>query len=57
MAGEYIFTMQGLCKTYGAKSVFKVSYLSFYQGAKIGIVGGNGFLKSTAPYSRQSLVS
>jgi len=47
MAGEYIFTMQGLGKTYGAKSVFKDIYLSFYHGAKIGIVGGNGAGKST----------
>ena len=47
MAGEYIFTMQGLCKTYGSKSVFKDIHLSFYHGAKIGIVGGNGAGKST----------
>ena len=47
MAGEYIFTMQGLSKTYGAKSVFKDIHLSFYHGAKIGIVGGNGAGKST----------
>jgi len=39
--------MQGLCKTYGAKSVFKDIHLSFYHGAKIGIVGGNGAGKST----------
>ena len=39
--------MQGLSKTYGAKSVFKDIHLSFYHGAKIGIVGGNGAGKST----------
>jgi len=47
MAGEYIFTMSGLSKTYGAKTVFKDIYLSFYHGAKIGIVGENGSGKST----------
>ncbi len=47
MAGEYIFTMNGLSKTYGQKAVFKDIYLSFYHGAKIGIVGENGSGKST----------
>jgi len=47
MAGEYIFTMQGLTKTYGQKTVFKDIHLSFYHGAKIGIVGENGAGKST----------
>ncbi len=47
MAGEYIFTMQGLCKTYGTKAIFKDIHLSFYHGAKIGIVGENGSGKST----------
>ncbi len=47
MTGEYIFTMQGLSKTYGRKEVFKDIHLSFYHGAKIGIVGENGAGKST----------
>lgn len=47
MAGEYIFTMHKISKAYGAKSVFKDISLSFYHGAKIGIVGENGAGKST----------
>jgi len=47
MAGEYIFTMQGLTKTDGQKTGFKDIDLSFYHGAKIGIVGENGAGKST----------
>ena len=39
--------MQGLSKTYGSKAVFKDIHLSFYHGAKIGIVGENGAGKST----------
>ena len=41
MAGEYIFTMHKISKAYGSKSVFKDISLSFYHGAKIGIVGEN----------------
>lgn len=47
MAGEYIFTLSKISKTYGTKSVFKEISLSFYHGAKIGIVGENGSGKST----------
>src|SRR5688572_4512330 len=47
MAGEYIFTIEGLSKSYGPKSIFKDIYLSFYHKAKIGIVGENGAGKST----------
>lgn len=47
MAGEYIFTMHKISKAYGSKSVFKDISLSFYHGAKIGIVGENGAGKST----------
>jgi len=47
MAGEYVFTISGLSKNYGAKTVLENINLSFYHGAKIGIVGENGSGKST----------
>ncbi len=47
MSGEYIFTMQGLIKRYGRNEVLNGINLSFYHGAKIGIVGENGSGKST----------
>jgi ATP-binding cassette ChvD family protein len=47
MAEQFIFTMYGLNKYYGQKQVLKDINLSFYPGAKIGIVGENGSGKST----------
>lgn len=47
MAGEYIFTIQDLIKRYGRNEVLNGINLSFYHGAKIGIVGENGSGKST----------
>jgi energy-dependent translational throttle protein EttA len=49
MAGpQYVFVMKGLSKTYpGGRQVLKDVWLSFYPGAKIGIVGVNGSGKST----------
>ena len=47
MAQQFIFTMLGLNKSYGHKQVLKDINLSFYPGAKIGIVGENGSGKST----------
>ncbi len=47
MAGEYIFTIEDLSKSYGTKTLFKDICLSFYHKAKIGIVGENGTGKST----------
>ncbi|MFL6690845.1 MAG: energy-dependent translational throttle protein EttA [Alphaproteobacteria bacterium] len=49
MAGpQYVFFMKGLSKTYpGGRQVLKDVWLSFYPGAKIGIVGVNGAGKST----------
>jgi ATP-binding cassette ChvD family protein len=47
MAEQFIFHMIGLNKYYGQKHVLKDIYLSFYPGAKIGIVGENGSGKST----------
>lgn len=47
MAEQFIFHMVGLNKFYGQKQVLKDIHLSFYPGAKIGIVGENGSGKST----------
>ncbi len=47
MADKFIFTMYGLNKYYGQKHVLKDISISFFPGAKIGIVGANGAGKST----------
>ena len=49
MAGpQFVYFMKELSKTYpGGKQVLKDIWLSFYPGAKIGIVGVNGAGKST----------
>ena len=48
MAGEYIFTMRDLRKVVPPKQeILKGIYLSFYDGAKIGVLGANGAGKST----------
>ncbi len=47
MAGEHIFTIEDLSKSYGPKKIFEGIHLSFYHKAKIGIVGENGSGKST----------
>ena len=47
MADKFIFNMYGLNKFYGQKQILKKINLSFFPGAKIGIVGENGSGKST----------
>jgi len=47
MAEKYIFNMYRVNKFYGQKQVLKEINLSFYPGAKIGIVGENGSGKTT----------
>ncbi len=48
MSGEYIYVMKELGKSYpGGKQILSDVYLSFYPGAKIGIIGSNGAGKST----------
>jgi energy-dependent translational throttle protein EttA len=48
MSQQYIYVMKGLTKTYaGGKTVLKDIWLSFYPGAKIGVLGHNGSGKST----------
>lgn len=47
MGRQYIFTMESLTKKHGPKEVLKDVWLSFYPGAKIGVLGSNGAGKST----------
>ncbi|MDT8391750.1 MAG: energy-dependent translational throttle protein EttA [Lentisphaeria bacterium] len=47
MPPHFIFHMQDVCKSYGDKIVLEGINLSFFYGAKIGIVGENGAGKST----------
>ncbi len=47
-SNQYIYVMKGLTKVFpGGREVFKDIWLSFYPGAKIGIIGVNGAGKST----------
>ena len=48
MAHQYIYQMQGLRKVLGdGTEILKGIWLSFYPGAKIGVIGANGAGKST----------
>ena len=48
MAAQYIFTMRDLRRFYPPdREVLKGIYLSFYPGAKIGVIGSNGSGKSS----------
>src|ERR1700733_13715955 len=48
MAQKFAFSMQGVGKTYPPnKHVLRDIYLSFFYGAKIGVLGLNGSGKST----------
>jgi ATPase subunit of ABC transporter with duplicated ATPase domains len=47
MTHQFIFTMQRVRKVYGNREVIKGMSLSFFPGAKIGVLGGNGAGKST----------
>ena len=45
---KIIFSMEGVSKKFGpSKQVLKNIYLSFYYGAKIGVIGLNGSGKSS----------
>ncbi len=47
-AYQYIYVMKGLSKTYpGGRETLKDIWLSFFPGAKIGVLGANGAGKST----------
>lgn len=48
MSYQYTYVMKDVSKTYpGGKQVFKNIWLSFFPGAKIGVLGQNGAGKST----------
>src|SRR5438046_5538305 len=49
MAGpQYVYVMKGLSKTWsGGKQILKDIWLSYFPGAKIGVIGVNGSGKST----------
>ena len=47
MSQQYIFTMEGVTKLYEEKEILYDIWLSFYPGAKIGVLGSNGAGKST----------
>ncbi len=47
MSRQYIFTIVDLVKKHGPREVLKNIWLSFYPGAKIGVLGRNGSGKST----------
>ena len=47
MGERYIFNIRNLTKHYGKTQVLKEVHLSFYPGAKIGVLGSNGSGKST----------
>ncbi len=47
MPPQFIFNTQELAKSYNGKMIFEGISLSFYYGAKIGIVGDNGSGKSS----------
>ncbi len=47
MAPQFVFEMSNVCKRYGDKEVLNDITLSFFYGAKIGVIGENGAGKST----------
>ncbi len=48
MSYQYIYVMKSLSKSYpGGKQILKDVWLSFFPGAKIGIIGSNGSGKTT----------
>ncbi|MBE7466569.1 MAG: energy-dependent translational throttle protein EttA [Planctomycetes bacterium] len=47
MPPQYVYTMERVSKTYEKREILKDITLSFYPGAKIGVLGGNGAGKST----------
>jgi ATP-binding cassette ChvD family protein len=47
MSQQYIFQMEDVTKSYEQKAVLSNIWLSFFPGAKIGVLGNNGSGKST----------
>ena len=47
MAGEYAFTLEHVGKQHGSKTILEDVNLSFFFGARIGVIGANGSGKSS----------
>ena len=47
MGKQYIYQIESMTKKHGQKTVLENIWLSFYPGAKIGVLGRNGSAKST----------
>ena len=47
MAGEYAYVLEHVSKSHGAKTILDDVNLSFFFGARIGVIGGNGSGKSS----------
>ena len=47
MSGEYVYNLENLTKQQGAKIILDDINLSFFFGARIGVIGGNGSGKSS----------
>lgn len=47
MAGEYVYTLENLTKQHAGKTILEDVNLSFFFGARIGVIGGNGSGKSS----------
>jgi sulfate-transporting ATPase len=47
MAGEYVYSLEGVTKQHGRKTILDEITLAFFFGAKIGVIGGNGSGKSS----------
>ena len=47
MSKQYIYQMEAMTKKHGSKPVLENIWLSFFPGAKIGVLGRNGSGKST----------
>ena len=45
MSKQYIYQMEAMTKKHGQKTVLEDVWLSFYPGAKIGVLGRNGTVK------------
>lgn len=47
MAGEYVYSLEGLTKQHGQKTILDEVTLAFFFGARIGVIGANGSGKSS----------
>ena len=47
MAGEYVYSLESLTKQHAGKTILDDINLSFFFGARIGVIGSNGSGKSS----------